>query len=95
MRALGRDGWLLCRWPLEESIHAAIVLPPDTYTAVPTRTALVRQKRAARPVPPLGQSVFVKGQLKVLGKQTPGLPGNTTVGRCVSCVFSVPLLTEF
>jgi len=22
MRALGRDGWLLCRWPLEESIHA-------------------------------------------------------------------------
>ena len=41
MRALGRDGWLLCRWPLEESIHAAIVLPPDTYTAVPTRTALV------------------------------------------------------
>lgn len=91
MRALGRDGWLLCRWPLEESIHAAIVLPPDTYTAVPTRTALVRQKRAARPFPPLGQSVFVKGQLKVLGKQTPGLPGNTTVGRCASCVFSVPL----
>ena len=92
MRALGRDGWLLCRWPLEESIHAAIVLPPDAYTAVPTRTALVRQKRAARPFPPLqGQSVFVKGQLKVLGKQTPGLPGNTTVGRFVSCVFSVPL----
>ena len=91
MRALGRDGWLLCRWPLEESIHAAIVLPPDTYTAVPTRTALVRQKRAARPFPPLqGQSVFVKGQLKVLGKQTPGLPGNTFVGRCESCVFSVP-----
>ena len=56
-----------------------------------TRAALVRQKRAARPFPPLGQSVFVKGQLKVLGKQTPGLPGNTTVGRCVSCVFSVPL----
>jgi len=22
MRSLGRDGWLLCRWPLEESIHA-------------------------------------------------------------------------
>ena len=35
MRALGRDGWLLCRWPLEESIHAAIVLPPDTYTPCP------------------------------------------------------------
>ena len=35
MRALGRDGWLLCRWPLEESIHAAIVLPPDTYAPCP------------------------------------------------------------
>ena len=56
MRALGRDGWLLCRWPLEESIHAAIVLPPDTYTPCPHElAALVRQKRAARPFPPPSQ----------------------------------------
>ena len=28
MRAFGRAGWLLCRWPLEESIHA------ESYTDV-------------------------------------------------------------
>jgi hypothetical protein len=67
MRALGRDGWLLCRWPLEESIHAAIVLPPDTYTPCPHELHSSVKSAPRAPVPATGAVSIRKGSVEGIG----------------------------